>query len=225
MRTAAILSATLFPKVYHFERIQSADAIILRSDRVVDNHSRPHRCAIRPFSGKRSYLGLRLTRDNLPTDVCRVSPQAHWRKRFIDEVRNSYRNLPFAAQAQGLVTEFLDSVPEKSDWLVDYLMSSLFTTLEMVGWGDKEIIRGDSLQAARYRNETEYLLNLCLEVDADVLIIGANEWRQVNQRIFNENGVALKVQDYVSKNPNTPTLDSILDLIARHGTDNICDLL
>lgn len=220
MKTATILSATLWPKMYHMERILRADTVIVRSDGLVNDDCRPYRCAVRPTFGKRSYVSMRLKRGYMPADLCRVAPQIHWRKKMAEDLRRAYMGLLHADLAQSIAHQGFDAVPQSSDWLVDYLMASLAAVLKELGWGEKEIIRGSTHQMVRYRNESEYVLNLCLEANADMLIIGASDWRRLNWKMFTENGVAARVQEYRGT-PQLSSLDSILDVVARHGTSNI----
>lgn len=217
MKIATVFHLALFPPSYLFERISRADVILTLSDKIVDEKNHVNRCLIRTALDKMWSLTIPIEGKGSPADECTVPEISPWRIKMRKDVQRAYTGLTFHNEAIDVMNH---AFPEgQSDWLVDHLLHSFVTVLDKIQW-KKDIIRGDSRQRRRYNNDDEYLLNLCLEADADALIVGHTQKTNLNQRLFKKNNIELLVQDWYGSNYITPR-DSILDMIARHGTQDL----
>lgn len=216
-KIATVFHLALFPPSYLFERISRANVILTLSDKVVDEKNHVNRCMIRTVMERMWHLTIPINAKGIPADECRVVETLEWRKKMRSDVMRGYTGLKFSQTALEIVAE---AFPEgQSEWLVDHLLHSFLVVLKKIAW-EKEIIRGDTLQRRRYSNDDDYLLNLCLEAEADALIVGHTQKQNLNQRMFRKNGIELLTQDWYGSNYITAR-DSILDMIARHGPDDL----
>jgi hypothetical protein len=216
-KTATVFHLALFPSSYLFERISRADVILTLSDKIVDDKNHVNRCLIRTAMDRMWNLMIPIDQKGVPADECKVVDTIAWREKIRKDVQRAYTGLKFSDVALSVVRE---AFPEgQSEWLVDHLLHSFTTVLNRIDW-KKEILRGDSLQRRRYSTEDEYLLNLCLEAEVGALIVGHRQKSNLNQRLFRKNDIELVVQDWYGSNFITAR-DSILDMIARHGTEDL----
>lgn len=216
-KIATVFHLALFPPSYLFERIARADVVLTLSDKIVDEKNHVNRCLIRTSVDRMWSLTVPIAEKGIPADECRVVNTIQWKEKIRHDVYRAYVGLTHAGVAQQLVR---DSFPDwQPEFLVDHLLHSFTTVLHRIGW-KKEILRGDSRQRRRYTNDDDYLLNLALEAEADALIIGHTQKTNLNQRLFRKNGIELLTQDwYGSAFANAR--DSILDVIARNGAENV----
>lgn len=216
-KTATVFHLALFPSSYLFERISRADVILTLSDKIVDDKNHVNRCLIRTAMDRMWNLMIPIDQKGVPADECKAVDTIAWREKIRKDVQRAYVGLKHSDAAISVVREaFPDG---QSEWLVDHLLHSFSTVLSRIGW-EKEILRGDSLQRRRYSSEDEYLLNLCLEAEVGALIVGHRQKSNLNQRLFRKNDIELVVQDWYGSNFITAR-DSILDMIARHGTEEL----
>lgn len=217
MKIATVFHLALFPPSYLFERISRADVVLTLSDKIVDEKNHVNRCMIRTGMDRMWNLTIPIDQKGVPADECRVVDSIAWREKIRKDVARAYAGLKYVDMAAALVR---DAFPDgHSEWLVDHLLQSFTMALHRIGW-DKEILRGDSRQRRRYTNDDDYLLNLVLEAEADVLILGHTQKTNLNQRLFKKNGIELLTQDWYGSNFITAR-DSILDMVARHGTEGL----
>lgn len=203
------------------ERIRRSDIIIIVSDRPVDDKNRVNRCMIRTSLDRMWTLTIPVKEEHLPADKTEIDTATEWKEKILKDVARGYNGLKYADVAHSFVKRCFDGC--KSQNLIDWLLLSFLNTLDLIGWPNKIVIRGDSLQRKRYENESAFLLNLCLEAEADRLIVGRNQKLNLNQRLFQRNQVALDLQQwYGTKYVNAR--DSILDIVARYGPKEIDSL-
>jgi len=185
----------------------------------VDYRHRVNICGIRTALDRIWRLTIPVTQENLIADISMVDNKIPWRDQMCDDVKRAYVGLPGADAARSLVRNSFKGV--RSDgWLVDYLFNAFLLSLEQIHWKPRDVFRGDSHQRARYKNESEYILNLCLEAEIDRLIVGYRQRHRLGIKLFESNGVRLEVQEW-EETQAMQSRDSILDVIARHGTENI----
>lgn len=208
--------------MYIVQRIFHSDVVILFSNGVVDQKTQTNKCRIRTALDQIWQLKIPVQKMGLPTDETQIDNDVPWRDRIINDVRRGYRGLPFAKRAEELARRsFTDA---QDDWFVNALMNSMTATLEFMDWGKKDIIRGSTLQRRRYNDESEFVLNLCLEAGVDKLYGGSRMLRELRPRLFKENQVELEVQRW-DGTQQINALDSALDLISRYDLSEIPEIL
>lgn len=215
MKSGCVLSLSLLPQQYMMERINRSETVIVLSNAVVGEFNPVNKHRIRTAIDHIWALTIPLVRENLPADKCEVMPGAAWRRFILNDVSKAYGGLLHSRQALELADKCLPKV--RHPWLVDILMHTFINLLEELHW-DKEIIRGDSLQRRRYKDESEFLLNLALEREVDVLIVGYKQMKSLDQRLFRKNSVKL-VEQHWQRPKNLGKTDSFLDVVARMGID------
>lgn len=198
------------------ERIKRSDIIIIVSDTPVNERNRVNRCMIRTAMDRMWTLTIPVVTEQLPADETKIDQNIPWHEKMLKDVMRGYHGLKYGDAAHNFVKHCFDGC--NSDQLIDWLLLSFLNTLELVGWGKKEVIRGDSHQRNRYGNESDFLLNLCLEKEADRLIVGRTQKFNLNQRLFQRNQVELDMQNWFGTSKMNAR-DSVLDIVARHGTD------
>lgn len=214
MKTGCVFSLSLLPQMYMMERISRSETVLVPSHHVVGQQNPINKCKIRTATDRIWALTVPLVEENLPADKSRVAPMLSWRKYILKDVAKAYNGLLFASEAQGMVERCI--AKENSPWLVDVLLDGFMNILKELGW-EREIIRGDSLQRRRYKDESEFLLNLALEADLDCLIVGHHQMRyQLDRRLFQRNGVGLSTQ-FWQRPAILGETDSFLDAVARVG--------
>jgi hypothetical protein len=204
------------------QRLNRSDVIIILSDRIVDDKNRVNRCMIRTAMDRFWTLGIPVVQEYLPADETEIDKTIEWHDKMLKDVSRGYMGLSHADMAHNLVKHCFDGC--KNEWLIDWLLTSFLRTLDVIGMSNKIVHRGDSRQRRRYSNESEFLLNLCLETEVDRLIVGRTQKINLNQRLFQRNQVELDLQNWYG-NKSVNARDSILDIIARYGTSDIPGLL
>jgi hypothetical protein len=159
-------------------------------------------------------LGIPVVQEYLPADETEIDKTIEWLEKMLKDVSRGYMGLSHADVAHNLVKHCFDGCT--SNALIDWLLLSFLRTLELIGMGQKTVHRGDSHQRARYSNDSEFLLNLCLETEVDRLIVGRTQKVNLNQRLFSRNQVELDMQNWYG-NSRVNARDSILDIVARYG--------
>lgn len=208
--------------------MSQADVIILLTDKELSPKSyqhHAHRCTIRTGYDEYRSIWIPLLRqgdDPKPVDLVRIQNQGHdWQKQFIRDVRRAYIGLPFQKEVEQLVVEGLQKI--NSPWLVDALMNLFFSTIKTLGWKNKTVILGDSLQRRRYKDESTFLLDLCMRAECEKIILGVKQIDQLNRKLFMKNEIALTPQRW-HPDDTIPWKDSIIDLLARHPVAKIEEL-
>jgi WbqC-like protein family len=218
MKTACVFSISLFPPAYMIERIRRSDIVIIVSDRIVDDKNRVNRCMIRTAMDRFWTLTIPVVQQYLPADETEIDKTIEWHDKMMKDVSRGYMGLAHANVAQNLAKHCFDGC--NSQALIDWLLLSFLRTLDLAGFGNKLVHRGDSHQRRRYSNDSEFLLNMCLETEADRLIVGRTQKINLNQRLFQRNQVELDLQNWYG-NKFINSRDSILDIVARYGTNEI----
>lgn len=218
MKTACVFSLSLFPPAYMLERIRRSDVIIILSDRCVDDKNRVNRCMIRTALDKMWTIMLPVVEEHFPADETRIDNTLPWHDKMLKDVARGYAGLKYGDTVHNFVQHCFDGC--HSEWLLDWLLLCFINTLELVHWQHKIVHRGDSRQRRRYSNDSEFLLNMCLETEADRLIVGRNQKVNLNQRLFQRNQVELDLQSWYGTKSVNPR-DSVLDIVARYGTTEI----
>lgn len=212
MKTAAVFTLNFMPQSFFLHRIRDADTIILLTDQPVDALNHVNRFVIRTASHTRQSITIPIEQGGIPTDEVRVKDRALWEAQMLRDLRRFYRGLLHADMAQEFVAGILSQA--SSPWLTDYLMTTFTSLLSIMGWSKKTVIRGCSQRRRRYAQESEYLLDLCIDADCDRLVVGGRQQAAMNQRMFRRNDIQIQCHkwDGTSK---ISSRDSILDVIAR----------
>jgi hypothetical protein len=218
LKTAAILRLNIFPFTYLMHRIKDVDTIIVLTDSKLDAENHVNRCTIRTATHAFRSLSIPVMNPGHPTDEVLVEQQQLWLPQFMRDLRRSYRGLKLADDVENFVGTTMSSVQTR--WMTDYLLETFLALLKKMGWQDKEVIRGSSALRRRYGNETEYLLDLCIDSACDRVIVGNNQQQAMNQRMFRRNEMALVPHKWEGT-PAISARDCILDVLARFPVQEV----
>jgi hypothetical protein len=225
LKIGCVFSLALFPQLYMMQRVRHSDAVLIVSDSPVNDYRPLNKCALRTLTDRRAHLTIPITSpDGTPADQCTIPPHDEWKKQAIKVVTQAYGGLRYADEVIDLVDKCLkDDSETRSPWLVDVLLGGFVRMLDELRW-DKQVLRGDTLQRHRYRDNSEFLLNLALEAEIDMLIVGGRQFDAINQKLFRKCGVELRAQHW---NPprGLGKTDCFLDAVARFGVVKSRDLL
>jgi hypothetical protein len=217
-RTATVFSLALFPQVFLFERVLNSDVVFVLSDRRLDDRNHANQCFLRSAAGGTRKIEIPVRNKRVPIDEVDVPEPSTWFPDMQIEVRRIYAGLPLASAASELVSQLLP--PYTSPWLTDYLMHPFVMTLRWLGW-EKEIVRGATVQRGRYAEDSEYLLDLCLQNGCKHFIVGTGP-EITYRRLFRSEGVTLVSQQWKGSS-TLPARDSILDAVARFPAADILE--
>lgn len=225
LRSCTAFQLGLFSQTFLYQRISQADVIIVLTDKELSPKSfqhHAHRCTIRTAYDEYRSIWIPLSKTEskaLPVDHVKIQSQGHeWQKQLLRDVRRAYNGLPYQPEIEQLIAQGLQKI--NSPWLVDALMNLFLGTLAKLGWQNKKVIRGDSLQRRRYKDESAFLLDLCLHAECERLILGNKQIEGLNRKLFIKNEIALSPQLW-KPGPAFPFQDSIIDLMVRHPVTKI----
>lgn len=222
LKTATCFSLALFPQMFLLHRVKRADVIIVLTDKNIDETNHVNRCVIRTAMESYRSLTMPVLSIGLPVDRAVVPDRRTWGAQFARDIRRAYRGLVNTEEMEALVAETLSRV--NSPWLTDYLMEMFVVVLERLGFGDKKVVRGSSGHRRRYPNESEYILDMCIEHDCDKVIVGRGQQLAMQQRLFRRNDLSILTQKWEGSK-ELPPRDSVLDVMARLPIEEIVSQL
>lgn len=217
-KTAAVFSLALFPQLYLFQRVSQADAVIVLTDRHLDDRNHVNRCMIRTAVDSFRKIKIPVNQRNRPADQVDVAKKSTWVQDIENDVRRSYRGLLYRKTAMQLLQNTIQT-PD-SPWLTDYLMEGFLGVLQVMGWEKKIVLRGDTLQRRRYGTESEYILDMCGMLDCRNILMGRSQLINSHRALFRRVGVEIIMQRW-NESKEFPSRDSILDALARHPVEKI----
>jgi hypothetical protein len=207
--------------MYILERILRSDAIIIFSDEIVDLKSQIHCCRLRTSLDKIWKMEIPVVEKGLPADDTLIDNDIPWRPRIVSDVKRGYNGLKYSSVVEDLVKRCFNDLPDSK--LVNALIGSFIELLKLMGWSDKQIIIGSTLQRRRYANDSQFLLNLCAEAEVQKLYGGYRQFQQLDRKIFHDNDIEIVHQQWTDAY-KLNARDSALDMLARYASSQISEL-